>query len=81
MLTSSLGNRSGVYHCEKNGNPYEVLHDPVLFKYETYLMLLVQDAIRFIPKYGRLEVGENFREHRAKRLDCIWQGLMEKPQY
>ena len=62
MLTSILGNRSSVSHGEKNGNPYEVLHDPVLVKYKTYLMLLVQNTIRFIPKRGRLELGENFRE-------------------
>ena len=49
-------------HGEKNSNPYEVLHDPVLVKYKTYLMLLVQNTIRFIPKCGRLEVGKNFRE-------------------
>ena len=50
LLTSNLVNRSGVSHGEKNGNPYEVLHDPVLVKYKTYLMLLVQNTIRFIPK-------------------------------
>ena len=74
LLTSILGNRSGVSRGEKNGNPYEVLHDPVLVKYKTYLMLLVQNTIRFIPKCGRLELGENFREHKAKRLDCSCQG-------
>ena len=60
MLTSKLVNRSGITHVEKNGNPYEVLHDPVLVKYKTYLMLLVQKTILFIPKCGRLELGENF---------------------
>jgi hypothetical protein len=40
--------RSGVTHVEKNGNPYEVLHDPVLVKYKTFLMLLVQNTICFI---------------------------------
>ena len=73
MLTVNLGNRSGVSRGEKNGNPYEVLHDPVLVKYKTYLMLLVQNTICFIPKYSWLELGENFREHKAKRLDFIWQ--------
>ena len=69
MLTVNLGNRSGVSRGEKNGNPYEVLHDPVLVKYKTYLMVLVQNTILFIPKCDRLELGENFREHKAKRFD------------
>ena len=35
-----MGNRSGISHGEKNGNPYEVFHVPVLVRYKTYLMLL-----------------------------------------
>ena len=54
-------NRSGVTHVEKNGNPYEVLHDPVLVKYKTFLMLLVQNTIHFIPKLGQLELREFLR--------------------
>ena len=82
LLTSNLVNRSGVSQSEKNGNPDEVLHDPFLVKYKTYLMLLVQNTICFIPKYSWLELGENFREHKAKRLDFIWQErwLMDTPQ-
>ena len=72
-------NRNGVSHGEKNGNPYEILHDPVLVKYKTYLMLLVQNAIRFIPKSDRLELGENVREHKAKRLGVDFGFFMEKP--
>ena len=67
LLTFNLMNRSGVSHDEKNGNPYEVLHDPVLVKYKTCLMLLLQNTIFFIPKHGWLELGES--------LDCLARAL------
>ena len=38
LLTSTLVNGSGVSHGEKNGNQYEVLHDPFLVKCKTFVM-------------------------------------------
>ena len=61
LLTSTLVNGSGVSHGEKNGNQYEVLHDPFLVKYKTFLMLLVQNTTHFIPRHGGLELREFLR--------------------
>ena len=80
LPTSTLVNGSGVSHGEKNGNQYEVLHDPFLVKYKTFMMHLVLNTIRFIPKCGRLELGEScyeiglLREHKEKCLGCSCQG-------
>ena len=80
LLTFNLMNRSGVSHDEKNGNPYEVLHDPFLVKYKTFMMHIVLNTIRFIPKCGRLELGKScykiglLREHKEKCLGCSCQG-------